>query len=99
MGSNIEVINAPDDNTDSVNETLDCFTAPKNVIQCKEIIIPLKIATKKIVLVTIKDCFKMNNTIPKPNVPITIRYHTNEVASIEISAPNIAVKPKINTIK
>ena len=40
----------------------------------------------------------MNNTIPKPNVPITMRYHTNGVASNEINAPRIAVKPKIKTI-
>jgi len=82
-----------------VIETLETFIAEKNANQCNAIRNPTKQNFNKaligiLILSLLKD-IKMR-TKKDPN---NILYQTKGMASIEIRAPNTAVKPQINTIK
>lgn len=64
-----------------------------------EIIDPATNNLTKVLGATFNRFLRTNKYI---NINITaklIRYHTSGMASIEIRAPSIAVKPQINTIK
>jgi hypothetical protein len=90
---------APNDKIESVIDTLDTLIALKKNTQCNEIITPQKNSFKTKDLEIFNFLFKKGAKISKHIDPINILYHTNWIESIEIKDPNIAVKPKIKTIK
>jgi hypothetical protein len=95
----MEVIKAPNESIERVIETFETFIALKKVIQCSAIIIPennnFNIKDFETVILFLKIKAYNNNTI-EANV---ILYQTSSIESIEINDPNIAVNPKIKTIK
>jgi hypothetical protein len=99
MGSKSEAKKAPVDIIAKVIETLDTFIAEKKVTQCNAIKNPTKLNFKRVFRETFNCTFltTINNKTKK--APNNILYQTNEIAFIDINAPNIAVKPQINTIK
>ncbi len=80
-------------------ETLETLIALKKKIQCNAIMIPVKINLNKAFASIDTFLFFM---IKYPNIKMDandILNQTNGMASIEIKAPKIAVKPHIKTIK
>lgn len=95
----MEVKKAPNEKTDKVMDTFEIWMALKKNIQCTAIKSPTKINLKNSLTGIINDFFlnKINRNKNKPAK--SIRYQTKASALIEIRAPNIAVKPQINTIR
>ena len=99
IGSRKEVIKAPNDNIESVIETLETFIALKKKNQCKEIIRPQKNNLNKVFLEIINFLFNKGAKNSQDRVAINILYQTSFRESTDIKEPKIAVKPKIKTIK
>lgn len=99
MGSINDVKKAPVLMVTKATETLETLIALKKKIQCNAIMIPVKINLNKAFVSIDTFLFFM---IKYPNIKMdanAILNQTNGMASIEIKAPKIAVKPHIKTIK
>lgn len=94
-----EVKNAPVLIVTKATETLDTLIALKNVIQCNAIKSPVKI-NLMIPGLSIRKLFLKSKKYRAMNIEAkNIRYQTKGIASIEMSLPNMAVNPQMNTIK
>ena len=95
----MEVKKAPSERTLKVIETLETLIALKKVIQCKEINAPEISNLNKSLFDTLIFLLKIKANTIKKRKAINILYHTRDKESIEINEPNIAVNPKMKTIK
>lgn len=98
-GSRIDVNSVMDDRQTSVTDTVDILIEWKNRIQCRPKIAPVKKSLRKALIVTLKLVFVATSQAKSDTDAIRTRYHTNCVAGIVMSAPNMPVKPQINTVK
>ncbi len=73
--------------------------ALKKKIQCKAINKPTKISLAESFIEIRNDCFEKRIKNDKNTAAKSMRYQTKASASMVISAPKMAVKPQINTIK
>jgi len=95
----MEAKKAPNEKTESVMDTLETWMALKKKIQCKAINNPTKINFKNDFKGILNDIF-LNAINKAKNSPAkNIRNQTNASAEMVISAPRMAVKPQIKTIK
>ena len=78
-------------------ETLAIFIAVKKATQCNAIIIPLIRNFNNPFGVVLSDFFLIIKNNKRKSTANNILYHTNGMASILISAPNMAVNPQMNT--
>tara|TARA_B100000780_G_scaffold93943_1_gene65342 strand:+ start:3277 stop:3585 length:309 start_codon:yes stop_codon:yes gene_type:complete len=99
IGSKKEVIKAPNDKIESVIETFDTLIDLKKKTQCNDMITPQNNNLKIIILEIFIFFPKKGANNNKHIDAINILYQTNFIESIEIIEPNIAVNPKIKTIK
>jgi hypothetical protein len=95
----MEAKKAPNEKTDNVIDTFETWIAWKKNIQCNAINNPTKISFRKERMGMRKDFFLKRRNSAKKTAAKNILYHTIASAVIVIKAPNIAVKPQINTIK
>jgi hypothetical protein len=98
-GSIKEVKNAPVLIVTKAIETLDTFIALKKNTQCNAIIIPVHKNFKTPFLSTLNDFFFIRKYITIKSTASPILKNTRGIASKVISAPRIAVKPQIKTMR
>lgn len=99
MGSISEAKKAPVENMDSAMDMLEAFMAPKNVIQCRAIIMPATASRTNALGVIFVFTLANLTYINIKTEAISIRYHTKAMALMLISSPKMAVNPAINTNK
>ena len=80
-------------------DTLETLMALKKKIQCSAITIPEKKNRNSPLASTAKDFFRIRKYTAVKIDAKNILYQTKGIASIEISAPKIAVKPQINIMR
>ena len=98
-GSINDVKNAPVLIVTNATETLDTLIALKKVIQCNAIMIPESKNFSIAFLSILNFFFRMIKYIAINIEANNILYHTNGIASIEMSFPKIAVNPQMKTMK
>ncbi len=99
MGSINDAKKAPVENMASVMDTFDTSIAPKNVIQCKAMMMPaIESLSKDLGLMLILTFATLTYTNIKIEA-MTILNHTKGMAVMVISSPKIAVNPAIKTKK
>ena len=99
IGSMIDAKKAPVLMVINATETFEVLIAKKKVIQCKAMITPPITNFIRIFLFTTNDLFESLIKMNRKTLANNILNQTKGMASIEISAPKIAVNPQIKIIK
>ena len=99
MGSRIAAKNEPNENMAKVMDTLEMLMARKKKIQCRAISRPTKTSFTICLAGSRNDFFDSKRYATKKMVASPMRYQTKEASLTEMSAPKMAVKPQINTMR
>ena len=99
MGSRMDAKNDPVEKMARVMETLEMLMARKKKIQCKAIKIPPKTSFAIWRAGNLKFCLVASKYISTKRPASPILYHTICASLMLMSAPKMAVKPQMNTIK
>ena len=98
-GSKNAVNKVMEDRQTNATGTVENLIAEKKNIQCPPTIAPVNSSWKKVFWVTLKAVLLMVKYKKSDMAAIKTLYQTNCTAAIDISWPNIPVKPQINTVK